>query len=411
MPFTRRFLHYSPGPNDFVGELECRVVRGARFELHRRGGCGNGEITLLDDATDVARGDWIVFEYSAGDRWYQGQVIDRRLLQPNGARLKLAGMGRQLQDVFPGGFGTGVADGVPPRRYSQSDLFPDDPDHADDVVDAVNDPSDVVRLIGQQFIAPGTDVTIVPARIESPWNGSIVSSLKFRGEEPVDAILRDLAMRIGNGSWGVDAGGQFFFLRQRSNLLATFQKGADLVSLTRAQRHDLLFNRIQLTGGFVYGPPVGVGDSPRSISRWRGHFIVPQSRASYGQRPFAVTLPWVRTQADSIEFPREFFRVYSQPVDAFVAEVADQSALLKPWEGFVRLRDVNGSDLYDGLFETIRVQFDEAPRFRLELGPADPRTIWPQPAVRERSPVPVTAVAGALISFSSSSSSSSSSSA
>ena len=52
MSFARRFLHYSPGPSDFVGELSDRVTGGAWFELRRRGGCGSGEFSLRDNAAE-----------------------------------------------------------------------------------------------------------------------------------------------------------------------------------------------------------------------------------------------------------------------------------------------------------------------------------------------------------------------
>ena len=48
MPFTRRILHYSPGPANFVGELTDRAATGAGFELHRQRGCGDGEVGGLE---------------------------------------------------------------------------------------------------------------------------------------------------------------------------------------------------------------------------------------------------------------------------------------------------------------------------------------------------------------------------
>ena len=123
MAFTRRFLHYSPGPTDLVGEIECRAVKDAWFELHRQGGCGKGELHLLDEFSSqnaVEIGDWIAFEYETGTRWYFGQVKRRSNSIPSGVSLKLEGMGSQLDDVFPGGFARGVADGVPPGSHHGS---------------------------------------------------------------------------------------------------------------------------------------------------------------------------------------------------------------------------------------------------------------------------------------------------
>jgi len=121
MPFARRFLHYSPGPTDLVGEIECRAVGGAWFELNNHGGCGDGELSLLDTFTNQSAidiGDWIAFEYDTGDRWYLGQVRERQLRIPSGVKLKLKGMGSQLEEVYPGGFASTKADGIPYEKAS-----------------------------------------------------------------------------------------------------------------------------------------------------------------------------------------------------------------------------------------------------------------------------------------------------
>jgi hypothetical protein len=410
--FTRRVLHYSPGPADYVADLSDRVAAGAWFELRRQGGCGDGELVLLDDGCtegDIAVGDWIVFDDGGASRWYQGQVRGRVRVGSHAWRLTLAGMGRQLDDVFPGGFGTGVADGVGPHRYSQVDDFPDDPDAGDETVDAVTEPVDVVRLMVPQYVEPQTDITYDASLVETPVFLSTVMSLKIRGEESAAEILRDLAMRSRNVSWGVNADGKFFFLRPRSDLLATFQLGTDVVSMRRSSRKAMLFNRVLLTGGYIYGPPDDPFDpdgTPRPVHRWRGHYIQPESRDANGRHEIEIFLPWIRTQEDSIEFCREFFNVYADPRETFDIDVADQTTLLQPWDGCIRLLDANGGVLYDGSFETIRVQFDGSPRLHIHLGPPDPLAIWPRPLQPERTLIPAIPIAGSVISSSSNSSSS-----
>ncbi len=409
MPYARRFLHYSPGPTDDVGLLECRVAGGAWFELHRQGGCGDGEIVLLDSDSsggDVAVGDWIAFEYDTNDRWYQGQVVSRKRIANNAVKLRLAGMSRQLDEVFPGGKGTAVADGTPPHRFAATDEFQNDPDYLAESLDSVNSPTDVVRLLVDEYIIPQTDITKVASLIEDPTATAIVRSLKVRGDESVSTILRDLATRCRGSSWGVNADGEFFFLNPKTTLLATFREGTDLVSLEQRLRHDLIFNRLLLTGDYLYGSPVDSAASARAIARWQGIYIQPASRTQYGVHEIAISLPWIRTQDDSREFAREFFRRYAQPALSFVIEVAAQSNLLKPWDGTLRLQDSSGNELFTGEFDSVRVEFDASPRFRIAVGQTDPHEIWTGGYPREHWPVADTALAGELITFSSSASSS-----
>ena len=69
-------------------------------------------------------------------------------------------------------------------------------------------------------------------------------------------------------------------------------------------------------------------------------------------------------------------------------EVADRSSLVVPWGGRIRIEDRNGAELITAMIETIRVQFDHAPKFRLEIGPEDPHTHWPEPPHDERWEIP-----------------------
>ena len=399
MPYTRRFLHYSPTPSDFVRVLADRVVDGAWFELHRQGGCGDGEIALRDgessgEAVDI--GDWIAFEYDTNDRWYLGRVVNRCSAGYAAERLTLAGIGHQLEEVFPGGFHSTVADGVPPHRYAKTDQFSFDPDYTDETIDTVSQPSEVVRLIAQQYVEPLSDITYDANLVDDPTNGALVRSLKYRGEESAAAILRDLALRAGGFSWGVNADGKLFFLEPNTTRLATFDDRVNLVKLVPIRRDDLIFNRLLLTGGQIY-------DAGGIMDRWRGHYLQPASRDAYGERPIEITLPWIRTQADSREFAREFFTTYADDATDYWIEVAEQSTLLEPWNGTIRLRDASLNTLYDGGFEKIRVRFDHSPRFEIQLGRVDPKEIWPQPKHDERWPI-AGVPAGGLITFGSSSS-------
>ncbi|MBW3542806.1 MAG: hypothetical protein KY476_21295 [Planctomycetes bacterium] len=396
MPYSRRILHYSPGPADLVGEVSDRAIAGCWFELKRQGGCGDGELVLRDDFSDRAEidvGDWIACEYGTGDRWYLGKVVERSADSPAGVRLTLRGMASELAEVFPGGYGPHDPDAAPPHRYAATDLFANDPDYAHETVDSADEPRDVIEFLVQQYVVPKTHLAYNAALVNTTLASTTVTSLKFRGEETAESILRELALRARNAAWGVDETGTFFFLRKCTNVGATFQAGDDALRLVETRERDLLYNRILLTGGLVYGSAPASGEC-QCVYRWRGHYVQPASRTQYGERRIRLWLPWIRTAADSREFAREFFRVYAQPATCWLVEAADQTTLIRPWLSRVRLNDRHGNELTTTHVETVRVQFDHRPRFRLLLGPADPRELWPEPPHEERHPIVAAAASG-----------------
>lgn len=392
MPYSRRILHCAPGPDDVVEVLSERAVAGAWFELHRQGGCGAGELRLRDEfglrgGIDV--GDWIAFEYDTDDRWYLGRVESRQASSPAGIVLRLQGMSAELAEIFPGGFGRGVGDGAPPHRYARTDLFSADPDHSEETVDPVSQPQQAVRLLMSQYIVPRTHITYDPAQVEDPADPASVVSLKFRGEESAQAILRELALRARGASWGVDATGTFYFLQPRATVLATWREGRDLVTLRESRDRQLLYNRILLTGDYIYNAAEVSGAVARAAWRWRGNYVDPVSRDTYGERRIRLWVPWIRTSADSQAFVQEFFRIYATPPTRYLIEVANQSFLPRPWDGTIRVQASDGTNLATAAVESIRVQFDHAPQLRLEIGPRDPHESWPEPPQDERYVIPV----------------------
>lgn len=388
MPYRRRILRYGPDPDHWDGALDERAVAGCSFELLRLGGCGSGEVQLRDGFVDrgaCAVGRWIACEFDDGDRWYLGRIERRSAASPAGVTLQLEGMGVQLGEVYPGGFGAD-ADGRPPHRYARTDRFPGDPDHDRETVDVVERPEDVVRLLLQQYVVPQSDIKAVSSLIEDAPVAAELVSLKFNGEESVRSILKDLALRVRNGSWGVDELGRFFFLQPRNEIVATFQQGVDLTVLRETQNREALFNRVLLTGGYVYGSPM-VDSAVSAAVRWRGNYLQPASISQFGERRIRLWTPWIRTVEDSRQFVREFFRTYATPPIEYDIEVVQRGSCPRPWLGAVRLLDRTGTELAVGQPASIRVQFDATPRLRLHIGPDDPRTHWPEPPHDERFPV------------------------
>jgi len=384
--YQRIIEHYQSDAATLVGAIDPNAVSGCWFELHRQGGCGAGELRLKDgfpERQSIDVGDWISLSYAAGQRWYFGRVESREADSPAGIRFRLEGMSIELGEVFPGGFGVS-ADGVPPHRYANTDLFQYDPDYLLETFDSIATTAQLVQALMNQYVLPATHISLDPLDIEAAPDEAGLASFKFRGEESVRSILKDVALRANNASWGVDETGAFFFIQPRSTVASTFREGKDVSRLEESRDRDLLFNRVLLTGGYVYNEPLNSENSIRGFHRWRAHYLQPESRDVYGERRIRLWVPWIRTESDSRGFVREFFRTYSHPISRFLIDVPNRSALLKPWEGAVQLLDRTGTALITAPIETLRVEFDRAPLFRMEIGPADPHTLWPEPPHDER---------------------------
>lgn len=384
-----RVLHHGPSPSGTPVVLTDRLLSGCWFELHRQGGCGAGEIKLADPFAlrdKLLPGDWISLESSPGVRCYLGRIEEIRAESPAGMRVRLEGMAIELNEIYPGGFGL-QADGKAPHRYAATDLFPFDPDRGEETFDPVDNVDQLLRLLLVQYTGAGTHFQYDPLRIEAPLAAAPISSVKFRGEETLRAIIKDLAVRAQGAAWGIDAGGKFFFLRPRDSVLVAYREGRDLTLLAETRDREHLYNRLLLTGDYVYDRREMTDAIARRVFRWRANYFQPESRQQFGERRIRLWLPWMRTQTDSLAFAREFFRVYSQPTTRYLIETVPhdlETPIPLPWEGRIRLENRQGEVLTTARIETIRVIWDHSVRFRMELGPADPRTLWPEPPHDER---------------------------
>lgn len=390
MTFERRILHHGSTPTGTPVVLSLQAVEKCWFELNRQGGCGAGELILSSEFFDrgqVEIGDWVSFEYALNERWYLGRIEERTAISPSQVRLRLYGMSIQLNEVFPGGFGL-AADGAKPHRFAGNQLFSHDPDRDIETFDSVGSTSELVQQLLEKYVVPVTDISHDPLMIETPQQDAVVASLKVRGEESIRSLLKELSTRSQGASWGVDEAGKFFFLRRRHQALAAFREGVNLTSLNEIRDRELFFNRILLTGDYIYDRREQSDMIARRSYRWRGNFVEPVSRAAQGERRIRIWLPWVRTQADSLAFAREFFRTYSQPSSRFFIEADAVEALPKPWAGKFAVYDQAGELLTFSHAETVRVLFDHVPRVRMELGPLDPRELWVEPPQDERWELP-----------------------
>lgn len=390
MTFSRRIFHHGTSPTGTPVVLSSQAVKRCWFELHRQGGCGTGELILANEFQNrdqIELGDWISFEFAPDDRWYLGRVEERHSESPAQTRLRLEGMSIELNEVFPGGFGV-AADGKKPHRYAQTELFTHDPDRDQETFDSISTATELVEKLLHQYVLPASHITFNPLLIETPLQVAEISSLKFRGEETVRSVIKELAVRAQSASWGVNELGEFFFLRPAVSSIAEFREGLDLTSLTEIRDREHLFNRILLTGDYIYDRRETSQMIARRSYRWRGNFVEPISRAQHGERRIRIWLPWMRTQSDSLAFAKEFFRTYSQPISRYFFETTTKSFLPKPWQGRYALYDRDGTLLSFSHAETVRVIFDQTTRLRMELGPLDPRELWAEPLQDERWELP-----------------------
>lgn len=385
----RQILHHGPTPDGTTVILDDRAISGCWFDLHRQGGCGAGEVVLQRDFHErraIEIGDWISCESAPGQRVYLGRVEECRYQVPGLLRVRLMGMAIELNEVFPGGFGASSSE-QRPHRYGATDLFSNDPDRQWELAFPASTVQELVRLLLSRHVQNQTHIQYVPSRVESPQLPLSALSLKFRGEESIRSILKDLALRA-QANWGVDAQGQFFFTRRRTSLQSTLKLGRDLVSWEELRDRELLFNRLLLTGDYIYDKRDRSGQIARRVYRWRANYFEPNSCRRHGNRRLRLWVPWIRTQADSLNFAREFFRLYSEPTPRFSVETTPGSSIVLPWDGEVGLEDSLGSLIGRGVVDKVRVLFDHALRMRLEIGPEDPREQWPEPPQDERWELP-----------------------
>ncbi len=386
----RRILHHGSDPAGAGESISERAIAGCWFEWHRQGGCGAGEVRLRDDFAHrnrVQPGDWISIESEPGVRWYLGRVETREATYPAGVRFRLEGMGVELGEVYPGGFGVDI-DGAAPQRFGATDRFSYDPDRGAETFDAVGDAASAVRLLMSRYVAPVSHIVYNPVRVEDAARPAGVESLKVRGEETARALIKELAIRAGSAAWGVDAAGEFFFLQRRTAIDLTLQIGQNIAELEEIADRGLLFNRLLLTGDYIYDRAEATDNIALRSYRWRGNYVEPASRSVHGERRLRLWIPWIRTQADAFSFAREFFRTYSQPRRRHRVLTGEVVAPAFPWLGAVRLQNAAGFEIATGLCDIIRVRFDRAPRLELEIGPEDPRQLWPEPAQDERWELP-----------------------
>ena len=402
MSQSRTILHHGDDPASDGEPLSDETVEGCSFELHRNGGCGGGELTLArswhrrDQSPRILVGDFLTIGRNIpGDAnsfrpWYVGRVVARTAAVPAGISLRLEGLSVGLGEVFPGS--PNPAD--PPLRFGRPDLFGNDPDPSPDH----RIPH---RTVGQALagILPSPQqraaVGLAAGGDINPHVDPPLDDFTLYGEESLRSVLKELAIRAGNVAWGVDETRTLYFRRpvdayrsaaeEFDPRVVELEIGREVTRLEEFETRRTLFNRVILTGGYIYDRPVTASAARRNY-RFRVQYFEPGSQADFGDLRIRLNVPWIRTDADARTFLREFFRIYARPQAKYLIEAAlpPDATCPRPWTESIRVVDEQGATVVEGHPQSVRVQFDHAPVIRLELGPEDPQSLWPAPPHDDR---------------------------
>lgn len=348
-----------------------REVTDASFQWLRLGGCGQGSISLdtAFDAEILQTGQWIKMSYKAGQPWYFGRVESWSADAPVGVTVQLYGPLSVLAEIQVGG--QGDWDTRLPHTYAKGDYFTHDPDHSMQSFDAIQDYSSLIQKIHAQYIAPYRSGLFPLGSFSAPTTEIDFTSITFRGEESLAQILRSVSDMCYGASYGIDAEGNFFFIPRDETTQASYIEDADLQSISRTEDRSLMYNRMILVGGYIYGERSQAG-----FYRWVSTHFDTASMDTYGAKQLRVYLPWVRTPSEATNYASGFFEKYAGPTTRYTVSTVAQGAPLYPWSGFVELLPRTGytwgaeTSVVD-VVEQVDVSFNEMPTFTFTTGPEE----------------------------------------
>lgn len=352
-------------------------VLHAEFQWNRTGGLGTGTFTLdaVPDADTPQVGQWIVCRYSATSTWYRGKIDAVEVDSPNGTiSLRTTSMWSVITETQVGGNPWWDKQ---PQTFGRYDYFYNDPDHATQVYTNLTNLKDVVQKLYDDYIAPwGNGTTIQLDVIDAPTDADSFASMTFRGGESLSQILRSIAEAAGNYSYGIDADNKFFF-KPFDDVPQTTYTDSVNAKMSWTTDRDLMYNRLILTGGYVYGSP-----TPNGFYVWDYHAEDAASVAAYGvSKTLTVKIPWIRNHVDSQNFADSFFAKYAVPTTRYSITTIAQGHTLFPWKGSINVVDNRGTTVNKLVLDTVAVEFDAAPFFKFTTGPEEPK--YPGSAVLE----------------------------
>lgn len=352
-------------------EDDIHQVADASFEWLRLGGCGGGSITLNRgfDLAMLETGQWIKMSYKDGTPWYFGRVESWDAKAPVGCQVSLYGPLSVLNDLQVGGQGSW--DTRNPHTYAKGDYFVNDPDHSAQSFTSVQDYDSLIRNIHRQYIEPYNGNLFPLGDFSAPLEELDFTSMTFRGEESVSSILRSISDMCYGSSYGIKPDKSFYFIPKAETVLATYQEGSHMQELSRSEDRSLMFNRMTLVGGYIYGE-----ESQAGFFRWVSTHFREDSMNEYGAKQLRIYLPWVRTISEATNFADGFFDKYAGPTTRYSVTTHKQGAPLFPWEGYVELIPRTGADWAGATtiadqIDKVDVSFNEAPQFSFTTGPEE----------------------------------------
>lgn len=344
-------------------------VELAKFTLLRQGGCGAGEFVLNrrfpgTDLGNIDLGSYIRCKYTAaGDPVYLGKVQELVVESPSRVIVRTDGPFVQFNDIQVGGFDS--EDLRLPDLYAATDVFIYDPDYNIQSFTFANNIPDLMQIFYNNYISFRTNVSLGTIGTFTPTIG--YNSSVFRGQENLSQIIRTMAIQQGGASYGVDANNEFFFIPLDQTERHTFQEGLHLTKLSKSLDRSLLYNRLIITGDYVY-----LLNQDDRFYRWVSAHASATSINTYGSRRLILYIPWIRSQGDADRFANGFFDMYAEPTTRYTVTTIPQGAIQNPWGGFVGLLDRNGADLKRNVnFDRCEVVFDKAPYVSFTTGPED----------------------------------------
>jgi hypothetical protein len=237
--------------------------------------------------------------------------------------------------------------------------------------DAVQDYSTLIQKIHAQYIAPYKSGLFPLGSFSAPTTEIDFTSMTFRGEESLAQILRSVSDMCYGASYGIDADRNFFFIPRNETKQASYIEDADLQSISRSEDRSLMFNRMILVGGYVYGE-----ESKAGFFRWVSTHFDEASMNDYGAKQLRIYLPWVRTPSEASNYAVGFFEKYAGPTQRYTVTTVAQGGKLLPWMGFVELLARTGyswageTAVLD-VVEQVDVSFNEMPTFSFTTGPEE----------------------------------------
>lgn len=338
------------------------------FEWLRQAGLGGGALTLdlTTDDTIPTVGQWIVCKYNSTDVWYRGRIEEVSVNSPDGGiNIRLFSLWSVLTEIQVGG-NPWWDEG--PKTFGRYDYFTSDPDHASQSYTTITNIKDLVQKLYDDYLLPwGNGATILLDVIDAPDTTDSFASMTFRGGESLNQVLRTIAEAAGNYSYGITADNKFFFKQIDETPQHTYQEGVNC-NYSYSTDRSLLYNRLILTGGYVYGAPSTAG-----FYMWNYHAEDSASVAAYGvTKSLTVKIPWIRNHVDSQNFADSFFAKYATPTTRYTINTIAQGYPLLPWMGAVNVVDKDDVTVETQTFDTVKVTFNAAPTFSLTTGPAEP---------------------------------------